>query len=169
MSPTRQPRARAASNRIAAAADAKAKPAPKKGAPSKKRTHDARPDTVDFRDQLFVATLVEVPVARPLEEYLSRYRKATGKAVPILDQGQEGACTGFGLAAVCDYLLGTRRQLAPVWKAWDVGVVVDKNRLTTGHSDIVYGVTAAGRLAVVYPPNFTPGQIVHDVPVLARG
>src|SRR5947209_10864062 len=67
------------------------------------------------------------------------------------------------------YLLGTRRQLAPVWKAWDVGVVTDKNRLTTGHSDIVYGVTAAGRLAVVYPPNFTPAQIVHDVPLLARG
>jgi protein SCO1/2 len=68
-----------------------------------------------------------------------------------------------------DYLLGARKQLAPVWKAWDVGVVVDKNRLTTGHSDIVYGVTAAGRLAVVYPPNFTPAQIVHDVPLLARG
>jgi protein SCO1/2 len=67
------------------------------------------------------------------------------------------------------YLLGDRRQLAPVWKAWDVGVVVDRNRLATGHSDIVYGVTAAGRLAVVYPPNFTPAQIVHDVPLLARG
>jgi protein SCO1/2 len=68
-----------------------------------------------------------------------------------------------------DYLIGTRKQLAPVWKAWDVGVVVDSKRLTTGHSDIVYGVTSGGRLAVVYPPNFTPAQIVHDVPVLARG
>lgn len=73
-----------------------------------KRTHDARPDTVDFRDQLFVPTLVEVPAERPLADYLARYRKATGKDVPILDQGQEGACTGFGLAAVCNYLLGTR-------------------------------------------------------------
>ena len=68
-----------------------------------------------------------------------------------------------------DYLLGTRMQLAPVWKAWDVGVVIDKNKLTTGHSDIVYGVTAAGRMAVVYPPDFTPAQIVHDVPLLAGG
>jgi protein SCO1/2 len=68
-----------------------------------------------------------------------------------------------------DYLIGGPKQLARVWKAWDVGVVVDKNKLTTGHSDIVYGVTAAGRLAVVYPPNFTPAQIVHDVPLLARG
>jgi protein SCO1/2 len=68
-----------------------------------------------------------------------------------------------------DYLIGPRARLAPVWKAWQVGVVVDHNKLTTGHSDIVYGVTAAGRLAVVYPPNFTPAQIVHDVPLLARG
>jgi protein SCO1 len=67
-----------------------------------------------------------------------------------------------------DYLIGTRKQLKPVWKAWDVAVVVDKNQLTTGHSDIVYGITASGRIAVVYPPNFTPAQIVHDVPVLAR-
>jgi protein SCO1/2 len=68
-----------------------------------------------------------------------------------------------------DYLIGTRSQLTAVWKAWDVGVVVDSKRVTTGHSDIVYGITAGGRLAVVYPPNFTPAQIIHDVPLLARG
>jgi protein SCO1/2 len=68
-----------------------------------------------------------------------------------------------------DYLLGSRKQLKPVWKAWGVGVVLGGNQLTTGHTDIVYGVTAAGRMAVVYPPNFTPAQIVHDVPLLARG
>jgi hypothetical protein len=86
----------------------KAKPKAASKTDPKKRTHDARPDTVDFRDQLFVATLVEVPVARPLEDFLKRYRAATGGSVPILDQGEEGACTGFGLAAVCNYLLGTR-------------------------------------------------------------
>ena len=66
------------------------------------RTLDARPDTLDFRDRMFEPTLIEVPVRRPLQEY----RKA---AVPILDQGSEGACTGFGLAAVVHYLLRTRR------------------------------------------------------------
>ena len=44
------------------------------------RTFDARPDTLDFRDRMFVATLVEVPVERPLALY-KRTR------VPILDQG----------------------------------------------------------------------------------
>lgn len=83
-----------------------------------------------------------------------------------------GAITTFlqarDAAGRMEYLIGDRKQLKPVWKAWDVAVVVDKNQLTTGHSDIVYGVTASGRLAVVYPPNFTPAQIVHDVPLLAR-
>jgi protein SCO1 len=73
-----------------------------------------------------------------------------------------------GATGRMDYLVGSHKQLAPVWKSWDVGVVVDRNKLTTGHSDIVYGVTASGRIAVVYPPNFTPAQIVHDVPLLAR-
>lgn len=73
-----------------------------------------------------------------------------------------------GASGRMDYLLGTHKRLAPVWKAWGVAVVVDRNKLTTGHSDIVYGITASGRIAVVYPPNFTPAQIVHDVPLLAR-
>src|SRR5207253_953313 len=62
---------------------------------------DARPDTPDFRDALFQPTLVNVPPARTLEDY-------RGAGVPILDQGQEGACTGFGLATVVNYLLRTR-------------------------------------------------------------
>src|SRR5512145_425894 len=68
------------------------------------RTLDARPDTLDFRDRMFEPTLIEVPVRRPLQEYRKR-------AVPILDQGTEGACTGFGLATVVHYLLRTRRHV----------------------------------------------------------
>ncbi len=69
------------------------------------RTLDARPDTIDFRDQMYMATLTEVPVEVPL----SAYQKA---GVPILDQGSDGACAGFGLATVCNYLLRTRK----VWR-----------------------------------------------------
>ena len=69
------------------------------------RVLDARPDTLDFRDRMFEPTLIEVQTARPLEEY----RKAR---VPILDQGTEGACTGFGLATVVHYLLRTRNYIA---------------------------------------------------------
>ena len=61
----------------------------------------ARPDTVDFRDRMYQTSLVEVPRSRPLEDYLRL-------EIPILDQGNEGACTGFGLATVVHYLLRTR-------------------------------------------------------------
>jgi hypothetical protein len=70
-----------------------------------KRVFNARPDTVDFRDRIYEPALIEVPPRRDLDEY-RRY------SVPILDQGTEGACTGFGLAAVANYLL-RRRALQP--------------------------------------------------------
>src|SRR4030095_5457158 len=69
------------------------------------RILDARPDSPDFRDKLYEATLVEVPLKIPLEEYQQW-------DVPILDQGQEGACTGFGLATIANYLL-RRRKVVP--------------------------------------------------------
>jgi len=95
----------AATRRVQNTRTSKSRSSAKKAPP---RKLDARPDTVDFRDGLFVPTLVEVPVARPLKDYLQTYRRRTGTNVPILNQGREGACTGFGLAAVCNYLLGTR-------------------------------------------------------------
>lgn len=78
------------------------KPAAKKNLTLADRRLNARADTVDFRDLMYVPTLVEVGTAMPLD----KYRKA---GVPILDQGEEGACTGFGLATVVHYLLRTRK------------------------------------------------------------
>jgi protein SCO1/2 len=67
-----------------------------------------------------------------------------------------------------DYLLGSRAELQRVWKAWRVAVVTNRNHLTTGHSSIIYGITAGGQLAVVYPSGVSPAQLKHDVPLLAR-
>lgn len=64
-----------------------------------------RPDTLDFRDLMYTPTLIEVPTHIPLGEYLEH-------RVPILNQGSEGACTGFGLATVANYLL-MRRRVVP--------------------------------------------------------
>lgn len=68
------------------------------------RKVNVRPDTLDFRDQMFVPTLVEVPTTIDLEEYQRL-------EVPILDQGTEGACTGFGLATNVNYLLRKRKKV----------------------------------------------------------
>ncbi|CAN5459872.1 C1 family peptidase [soil metagenome] len=73
----------------------------------KDRLLTARPDSLDFRDLMYTPTLIEVPARRDL----AAYRKAK---VPMLDQGREGACTGFGLATVVHYLLRTRRLAADI-------------------------------------------------------
>ena len=61
----------------------------------------ARRDTLDFRDRLYAPTLCDVAPEVPLEQYLER-------GVPVLDQENEGACTGFALASVANYLLRSR-------------------------------------------------------------
>lgn len=57
------------------------------------RRFDALPDTLDFRDRMFEASLVQVERELPPERFLEL-------GVPVLDQGSEGACTGFALASV---------------------------------------------------------------------
>jgi Papain family cysteine protease len=85
----------------AAAVAAAAKAAGKGGPATVRRRLNARPDTVDFRDRMYVPTLVEVGTQRSVKDYLRL-------EVPVLDQGEEGACTGFGLATVVHYLLRQR-------------------------------------------------------------
>ena len=71
---------------------------------SVKRVFDVRPDTMDFRDLMYTPSLIEVPTHVPLGDFLDWQ-------VPILNQGSEGACTGFGLSTVANYLLLKRRVL----------------------------------------------------------
>lgn len=65
-----------------------------------------------------------------------------------------------------DYLLGSRSQLEPIWKAWHVTLTVNNKQIT--HSSVVYGITASGHIAIVYPDDFSPQQIVHDAALLER-
>ncbi len=67
------------------------------------RTFDARPDRIDLRDRTYLPKLVSLPPVWPTSEQIKSYLPAYAKTL-VLDQGQEGACTGFGLAAVINYL-----------------------------------------------------------------
>lgn len=66
------------------------------------------------------------------------------------------------------YLVGSARQLGPVWASWYVGTQRDAGHPElVAHSAFVYGITASGRLATLYPANFSPADMAHDVPLLA--
>jgi hypothetical protein len=73
-------------------------------------TFDARPDRIDVRDLFYRAPLVslapEFPPSSKVEHHLPKYCEDG----MILDQGSGGACTGYGLAAVINYLYWERIQ-----------------------------------------------------------
>jgi protein SCO1/2 len=66
------------------------------------------------------------------------------------------------------YLMGTPAQLRPVWKRWHVVAEPDsKHPNFINHSSFIYGIDAQGRLTTLYPANFQPKDVVHDVPLLS--
>lgn len=69
---------------------------------------DARPDRLDIRDLPYHPPLRSLPARWPSDPDLKRLLPAYIRAGHILDQGTEGACTGFGLACVTNYLYWLR-------------------------------------------------------------
>jgi protein SCO1/2 len=66
------------------------------------------------------------------------------------------------------YLIGAAHQLGAVWKAWGVGSEQDASDPgLVNHSALIYGVSGSGKMYTIYPSNFAPEQIVHDVEPLA--
>jgi hypothetical protein len=68
------------------------------------RTLDARPDRLDLRDREFAPKVVSLPDRWPDDAHVKRLVPLYCKSGLVLDQGTEGACTGFGLACVVNYL-----------------------------------------------------------------
>jgi protein SCO1/2 len=67
-----------------------------------------------------------------------------------------------------DYLIGSRRELGRVWKAWGIAARPDRaNPDLVEHSALIYGISAGGKVTTLYPSNFKPAEVVHDVPLLA--
>ena len=73
----------------------------------------ARKDPLDLRDRAYQPPPASLPAEYPPADIVREYLPAYTKAGLILDQGQEGACTGFGLACVVNYLRWTRLQAPP--------------------------------------------------------
>jgi hypothetical protein len=69
---------------------------------------DARPDRLDLRDLPYHPAVRPLAPRSPADADFAAELGAYVAARLILDQGSDGACTGFGLAAVVNYLLWRR-------------------------------------------------------------
>jgi hypothetical protein len=69
---------------------------------------DARPDRLDFRDLPYTPPLRSLAPCWPEDGLLRDWLPLYIAADLVLDQGREGACTGFGLACVVNHLFWLR-------------------------------------------------------------
>jgi protein SCO1/2 len=72
-----------------------------------------------------------------------------------------------GMTGRMQYLIGSAKELARVWKAWGVGSERDAQQPQfINHTGLVYGITGSGKRLTLYASSFQPSEIVHDVPLL---
>ena len=65
------------------------------------------------------------------------------------------------------YLIGSRPQLENVWSDWGIVSKASpsaKNPDAVEHSAEILGISGSGKITTLYPANFKPAQVVHDVP-----
>jgi hypothetical protein len=70
------------------------------------RTLDARPDRLDLRDREYQPQLLSLPPRWPVDPDLATCIPEYVAAALVLDQGDQGACTGFGLAGLAGRVAG---------------------------------------------------------------
>jgi protein SCO1/2 len=121
-----------------------------------------------------VCPLIAAQLHSALHELGARARDVQLIAVSVDPRGDKpAAVAGFlrkhELTGEMQYLIGSGKQLAPVWSAWGVGSSRDVgNPEVVDHTALVYGISASGKLMTIYAASFKPAEIVHDVPVLLR-
>jgi cytochrome oxidase Cu insertion factor (SCO1/SenC/PrrC family) len=54
-----------------------------------------------------------------------------------------------------------------VWHAWGVDASTPDANEQVNHSAMVYGISGSGKVMTIYPANFKPAQLAHDVAILA--
>ena len=73
---------------------------------------DARPDRLDLRDLPYRGPIENLPPEHPPAAKIAGKLPGYLKSHLMLDQGREGACTGFGLAAAINFQLWARAGYA---------------------------------------------------------
>jgi protein SCO1/2 len=113
---------------------------------------------------------------------LARSRDAVGRrfavvAVSVDPAGDKPAHVRHwlaqrGLLHKVEFLLGTRAQLAPVWKQYDVGSKrvrgIKSDPELVEHTALIYGIDPQGLIRTLYPASpLDPRQVLHDASLLA--
>jgi hypothetical protein len=78
------------------------------------RKFDARPDRIDFRDLPYRSRLVCLPEKYPSDADIAKWFPRYQASNMVLNQGEEGSCTGFGLAGVVNYLRWEEKNRAVI-------------------------------------------------------
>jgi protein SCO1 len=99
-------------------------------------------------------------------------RKVQIVAVSTDPRGDTSAAVGrfldkHAMTGRMEYLIGSRQRLMPVWRRWGISASAPTAADRVGHSALIYGITGSGEVATIYPSNFKPSTIAHDVPILA--
>jgi protein SCO1/2 len=66
------------------------------------------------------------------------------------------------------YLTGTRAELAPVWKGFEVAAIAGPKGTVT-HSSFEILIDPAGKERLIYDRTVIPAAIIHDLEALQRG
>jgi protein SCO1/2 len=78
--------------------------------------------------------------------------------------------TARGMNGKMLYLLGSPAAVKIAWLAWQIAASPDtQDPAVIDHTAAVFGVSASGKVVTIYPSDVRPSDIVHDVPLLARG
>ena len=76
----------------------------------KKRLLDVRQDRLDLRDRVYQPVLKSLASTYPETTYINHILKCYHEEKLILDQGDNGACSGYALASVINYLLWKQKD-----------------------------------------------------------
>ncbi len=76
----------------------------------KKRLLDVRQDRLDLRDRVYQPVLKSLSAIYPDTNYINLILKCYREENLILDQGDNGACSGYALASVINYLLWKKQN-----------------------------------------------------------
>lgn len=68
-----------------------------------------------------------------------------------------------------DWLVGTRPELTRVWDAWGIATRVPRDRPDlVEHAAPIFGISASGKVTVIYGVQVKAAELVQDVPKLQR-